>query len=239
MPLSTVLIAEDDRKTAELIRLYLERNGYEALVVYDGRQALDLARRQKPDLMVLDLMLPGMDGLDICRVLRAESNLAIIMLTARSTEEDKLFGLELGADDYITKPFSPRELVARVKTVLRRSQAEIEPQPTIIEWEGLRLDAGRHQVWLQSRPVALTAKEFRLLQTLAESPGRVFSRVELLEKAFGLDYDGLERTIDVHILKLRKKLEADPENPIYIQTVYGVGYKFGGQPPTNILLERR
>ena len=229
--MSTVLVAEDDRKTAELIRLYLERNGYEAIVVYDGRQALEQTRRQKPDLLVLDLMLPGMAGLDICRVLRAESNIAIIILTARSTENDKLFGLELGADDYMTKPFSPRELIARVKTVLRRSQVTVELQPAIIEWGELRLDTGRHQVWLHTRPVSLTAKEFRLLQTLAESPGRVFNRVELMEKAFGLDYDGLERTIDVHILKLRKKLESDPEQPIYIQTVYGVGYKFGDQPP--------
>ena len=224
-----ILVIEDERKTSELIQLYLQRNGYTALAAADGRTGLEMARTHQPDLIVLDLMLPGLDGLDLCRILRAEANIPIIMLTARSTEDDKLLGLELGADDYLTKPFSPRELVARVRTVLRRAgtQPPAEPSP-ILEWDTLSLNTSQHTLTQAGQPLTLTPKEFRLLETFMREPGRVFNRVELLEKAFGLDYEGLERTIDVHIRNLRQKIEANPNQPVYVQTVFGVGYRLGG-----------
>jgi len=223
-----ILVIEDERKTSELIQLYLHHNGYNTLMALDGRTGLEMARTHQPDLIVLDLMLPGLDGLDLCRILRAEANIPIIMLTARSTEDDKLLGLDLGADDYLTKPFSPRELVARVRTVLRRvgKQRGDEPATTLV-WGALCLNIGQHTVTLAEQPITLTPKEFRLLETLMREPGRVFNRVELLEKAFGLDYDGLERTIDVHIRNLRQKIEPHPNQPVYVQTVFGVGYRFG------------
>jgi two-component system, OmpR family, alkaline phosphatase synthesis response regulator PhoP len=232
-----ILVADDDKKTVELIKLYLERDGYRVQVAYDGREAIELARRKSPDLIVLDLMLPSVDGLDVCRALRAESQVPVIMLTARTTEEDRLAGLDTGADDYVTKPFSPRELVARVRAVLRRSGVEDGPQelhfgdPSFAgsgpdSGQGLLIDFLRHEVKLRGEPVHLTPKEFKLLATLAREPGRAFSRLELLEKVFGYDYEGLERTLDVHIMNLRKKIEADPSSPSYILTVYGVGYKF-------------
>lgn len=223
-----ILVIEDERKTSDLIQLYLQRNGYTTLAALDGQLGLEMARTHQPDLIVLDLMLPGLDGLDLCRILRAEANIPIIMLTARSTEEDKLLGLDLGADDYLTKPFSPRELVARVRTVLRRvgKQSGDEPATTLV-WGVLCLNINQHTVTLAEQPITLTPKEFRLLETLMREPGRVFNRVELLEKAFGLDYDGLERTIDVHIRNLRQKVEPNPNQPIYVQTVFGVGYRLG------------
>jgi DNA-binding response OmpR family regulator len=189
----TVLVVDDDHKTVELIRLYLERDGYRVAEAYDGRQALELARRLRPDLVILDLMLPRLDGLDVCRLLRAESKLPIIMLTARTTEDDKLIGLDLGADDYITKPFSPRELMARTRAVLRRV-AEQQSAPSPISRRGLEVDFVRRQVTASGRPVHLTPREFDLLETLIRQPGRVFSRLELLEEVFGYDYSGLERT---------------------------------------------
>ena len=222
-----ILVAEDDKKTAELIKLYLERAGYMVLLAHDGSEALDAWRRRKPDLLVLDLMLPTIDGLDICRTVRAESSTPIIMLTARSTEDDKLYGLDIGADDYITKPFSPRELVARVRTVLRRTTDE--PTTTITVGD-LTVDFLRHQVRLRADIIHLTPKEFRLLAVLAGEPGKAFSRTALLEKVFGYDYDGLERTLDVHVMNLRKKVESDPARPAYIQTVYGIGYKLDYAP---------
>ena len=223
-----ILVIEDERKTSELIQLYLQRNGYTVLAAADGHTGLALARTHQPDLIVLDLMLPGLDGLDLCRILRAEATIPIIMLTARSTEDDKLLGLELGADDYLTKPFSPRELVARVRTVLRRAgqQTTAEPNP-ILEWGTLSLNTSQHTLTQSGQPLTLTPKEFRLLETLMRESGRVFNRVELLEKAFGLDYDGLERTIDVHIRNLRQKIEPNPNQPVYVQTVFGIGYRFG------------
>lgn len=223
-----ILVIEDERKTSDLIQLYLQRHGYTTLAALDGRLGLEMARTHQPDLIVLDLMLPGLDGLDLCRILRAEANIPIIMLTARSTEDDKLLGLDLGADDYLTKPFSPRELVARVRTVLRRmgKQPGDEPATTLV-WGALCLNINQHTVTLAEQPIPLTPKEFRLLETLMREPGRVFNRVELLEKAFGLDYDGLERTIDVHIRNLRQKIEPNPNQPVYVQTVFGVGYRFG------------
>jgi DNA-binding response OmpR family regulator len=223
----TILVVDDDRKTVDLIRLYLEKDEYQVLVAYDGRQALETARRLRPDLMILDLMLPKIDGLDICRTLREETNLPIIILTAKTTEQDKLIGLDLGADDYITKPFSPRELMARMRSVLRRSAEEKQSGPTRIDCGDLVVDFMRRQVCLLGELTHLTPKEFRLLEILIRQPERVFSRLDLLEGAFGYNYGGLERTVDVHIMNLRKKIELNPEQPRYVQTVYGIGYKFG------------
>ena len=222
----TILVVDDDRKTVDLIRLYLEKDGYRVLVAYDGRSALDSARNRKPGLIILDLMLPKVDGLDVCRLLRSESQVPIIMLTAKTTEDDKLTGLDLGADDYVTKPFSPRELVARARAVLRRSLAESDPGPEQILYGELEVDFVRHEARIAGSSVHLTPKEFILLEIMIKQPGRVFSRLELLELAFGYDYQGFERTVDVHVMNLRKKIENDPANPRYVQTVYGVGYKF-------------
>ena len=221
-----ILVVDDDRKTVDLIRLYLERDGYRVRAAFDGRQALDAARGSSPDLVVLDLMLPEVDGLDVCHALRGTSRVPIIMLTARATEEEKLAGLDTGADDYITKPFSPREMVARVRAVLRRT-AEPERGEPLGRYGDLTIDFGRHEVFRAGQAVPLTPREFRLLRVLASNPGRVFSRFELIERAFGLDYDGTERTVDVHLSSLRRKIEPDPAVPTYVLTVYGVGYKFG------------
>ncbi|MBL8056088.1 MAG: response regulator transcription factor [Anaerolineales bacterium] len=223
----TILAVDDDRKTAELLRLYLERDGYQALTAGDGLTALALARERQPDLIVLDVMLPRVDGLDVCEALRAESEVPIILLTARTTEADKLAGLEAGADDYVTKPFSPRELLARVRAVLRRTRPPAPP-PALITAGALQIDVRQHVVRLHGERVAVTPREFRLLQVLAREPGRVFSRAELLEHAFGPLYDGQERTVDVHLMNLRRKIEPDLAQPVFIQTVFGVGYCFGG-----------
>lgn len=220
-----ILVVDDDRKTVDLIRLYLEREQHQVLLAYDGREALEVARQSSPSLIILDWMLPTVDGLDICRILRAESRVPIIMLTARSTEEDKLLGLDLGADDYVTKPFSPRELVARVRVVLRRVVSENESLPTL-RCGDLVIDLAAHEIWRGDEAVRLTPKEFKLLETLAREPGRAFSRGELVDRVFGLGYEGFERTIDVHLMNLRKKIETDPNRPLYLLTVYGVGYKF-------------
>ena len=222
----TILVVDDDHKTVELICVYLEKDGYSILPAYDGRQALYLARNKHPGLIILDLMLPRVDGLDVCRILRAESRVPIIMLTAKSTEDDKLVGLDLGADDYVTKPFSPRELVARVRAVLRRASAQEEGGPEEIRYGDLVVDFIRHEARIQDESVHLTPKEFSILEMLIKQPGRVFSRLELLEHAFGFDYGGFERTVDVHVMNLRKKIEADPSQPRYVQTIYGLGYKF-------------
>jgi DNA-binding response OmpR family regulator len=221
-----ILVIEDDQKTAELIRLYLEKDGYHVYMSYDGHQGLKIARAKHVDLIVLDLMLPSIDGLDICRILRSETNVPILMLTARSTEDDILLGLDLGADDYMTKPFSPRELIARIRSVLRRSIDEKPKGPNKISYGDLLIDFTGHEVRTRGEVVKLTPKEFTLLEILTTNPGRAYSRGELLETAFGFDYEGLERTIDVHIMNLRKKIEPDPDRPTYIQTVYGIGYKF-------------
>ncbi|MDP3880406.1 MAG: response regulator transcription factor [Dehalococcoidales bacterium] len=219
-----VLVVDDDSKTVELVKLYLNRDGYRVLTAYDGIEALRLAREGHPDLIVLDLMLPGMDGLEVCRTLRGESDVPIIMLTARTTDEDKLTGLGLGADDYVTKPFSPRELAARVRAVLRRLPGERGPDE--IKHGPLTINFLRHEAFLEGRPLNLTAVEFKLLGVLVKEPGRVFSRAQLIASALGFDFEGFDRTIDVHILNLRRKLEPDPGQPRYIKTVYGAGYKF-------------
>lgn len=223
-----ILIVEDDVKTANLLGLYLKQAGYRAETANDGYTGLDLARRIQPDLVVLDLMLPNLDGLDICRLIRLESSVPIIILTAKSTEDDVLRGLELGADDYIAKPFSPREVVARVKTVLRRVQenASGSASQKELQFGDLIINLTRHEVAIEGDVVHLTPKEFKLLETLAKEPGRAFSRLELVERAFGYDYEGLERTVDAHVMNLRKKIEHDHTNPNYVETVYGVGYRF-------------
>jgi DNA-binding response OmpR family regulator len=219
-----LLVAEDDTKQAELIRRYLEREGHSVLVVHDGRAAIDECRRRRPDLAVLDVMMPKVDGLDACRVLRADGDMPIILLTARSTEDDVLLGLDLGADDYVTKPFSPRELVARVRTVLRRTRLEVNGGGAAVVGE-LEVDRVRHQVRMRNKPIECTPAEFKILARLIEAPGRAFTRQHLLEEAFGFDHYALDRTIDVHVMNLRKKIEDDPSEPSYLLTVYGVGYK--------------
>lgn len=221
-----ILIIEDDVKTANLIKLYLQQEYYTVQIAYDGQEGLMLARDYQPDLIVLDLMLPYVDGLDICRILRQENDMPMIMLTARSTEDDVLIGLELGADDYITKPFSPREVVARVKTVLRRIQRDTDAQHAEITLGQLNINLTRHEVRIQDAVIPLTPKEFKLLELMARNPGRAFSRLDLVELAFGYDYEGLERTVDAHIMNLRRKIEPDHTNPTYIETVYGIGYRF-------------
>jgi len=221
-----VLVVDDDVKTVELVKLYLERGGYEVLTAYDGIEALRLARESCPDLIVLDLMLPDIDGLEVCRSIRHESDVPIIMLTARTTDQDKLTGLGLGADDYVTKPFSPKVLAARVRAVLRRLPGERGPEE--INRGELSMNFTTHEAWFSGRPLNLTTVEFKLLGVLAKEPGRVFSRASLIEEALGYDFEGFDRTIDVHILNLRRKMEPDPSHPKYIKTVYGIGYKFFG-----------
>ncbi len=221
-----ILIVDDDKKTVDLIRLYLEKEHYQVLVAYDGQEALTITREKNPNLIILDWMLPGIDGPTVCRMIRSEVSIPIIMLTARSTEAEKLLGLDLGSDDYVTKPFSPRELVARVRVVLRRvGQQEVEDHQPELRLGDLVVDFVAHEARLRGEVVHLTPKEFKLLETLAKEPGRAFSRAELVNRVFGMDYEGLERTIDVHLMNLRKKIEPQPDQPIYLQTVYGVGYK--------------
>ena len=226
-PARKILVVDDDPKTVSLVKLYLESDGHKVLCAYDGVEALRLAREERPHLIVLDLMLPGLDGLQVCRTLRTESDVPVIMLTAKTTETDKLTGLELGADDYVTKPFSPRELAARIKVVLRRTVSEsLERGPAQVQYGGLKMDFREHTVTVAGRSVGLTPTEFRLLGTLVRQAGQVLSREQLIHKVLGLDFDGFDRTIDVHILNLRRKLGDDPSRPRYIKTVYGAGYKF-------------
>ncbi|MBU2009317.1 MAG: response regulator transcription factor [Chloroflexi bacterium] len=224
-----ILVVDDDAKTVELVKLYLSRDGYKVLTAYDGIEALRLARESRPDLIVLDLMLPGLDGLQVCRTLRRESDVPIIMLTAKTAEEDRLVGLDLGADDYVTKPFSPKELAARVRAVLRRLPEEaLQRGPVEITHGELTVNFLTHEASLAGKPLNLTPIEFRLLGVLMREPEKVFSRAELIDKVFGYDFEGFDRTVDVHIRNLRRKLGADPDHPRYIKTVYGAGYRFGG-----------
>ena len=222
--LQRILIVEDDKNTANLIATYLQKEGYLPLVENDGAKGLQVARDKQPDLVILDLMLPTIDGLDICRRLRSESNIPILMLTAREEEIDRVLGFSLGADDYVVKPFSPRELVERVKAILRRTQ----PAPTlaarVLKFGQLQLDPEKHKVTLGKKAINLTTSEYKLLHTLMASPGRVFSRAELLRKFYAQEEAVIERVIDVHINKLRQKIETDPSNPTIIETVRGFGY---------------
>jgi len=220
-----ILVVDDEPKIVKLARDYLERNGYQVVTAEEGNMALTVARHERPDLIVLDLNLPGLDGLDVCRALRRESDVPIIMLTARVEETDRLIGLELGADDYITKPFSPRELVARVRAVLRRVQGGVQ-QAGLVRSGDLEIDLNGHRVTRQDETLNLTRIEFNLLSTLAQHPGQTFSRAQLLDRLHGVTYEGFDRSVDAHIKNLRRKLELDPADPRYILTVYGIGYKF-------------
>jgi two-component system alkaline phosphatase synthesis response regulator PhoP len=220
-----ILVVDDEPKITRLARDYLEKSGFRVLTAGDGPTALASARHDRPDLVVLDLNLPGMDGLDVCRSLRRQSAVPIIMLTARVEEMDRLIGLELGADDYITKPFSPRELVARVRAVLRRAQGAIQPS-ALIRAGDLEIDLDGHRVNRDGEALQLTRIEFNLLAVLAQHPGQTFSREQLLDRLHGVAHDGFARSIDAHIKNLRRKLEPDPAVPRYILTVYGIGYQF-------------
>jgi len=219
-----VLVADDDRRQAEVIRRYLVADGHSAVVVHDGRAAIGEARRLRPDLLVLDVMMPGLDGLQVCRTLRAESDVLVLMLTARSTEEDMLLGLELGADDYITKPYSPRELMARVRVLLRRAARPLKTDDTR-QIGRLTLDLARHVVTVDGEPIECTRGEFAILAAMSEQPDRVFTRAQLLHHTRGIDRSSTARTIDVHVMNLRRKIELDPQRPAQLVTVYGVGYK--------------
>ena len=220
----SILVIDDEPQIVEICRDYLKAAGFDVLTAPEGSSGLAMVRRNHPDLVVLDLMLPGMDGLDVCRTLRREGNIPIIMLTARVEETDKLIGLELGADDYLTKPFSPRELVARVRTVLRRASGVVPGE--VIRSETLTLDRTRYRVILPNREVPLTPTEFEILATLVSQPGRIFSRSQLLYAARGVAFESYERAIDSHIRNLRRKIEPPDTDVHYIVTVHGVGYKF-------------
>ena len=223
--MKTILVVDDEPKIVQLARDYLEHAGFAVISAPDGPTALHAARSSQPDLIVLDLGLPQLDGLDVTRSIRRDSNVPIIMLTARSEETDKLIGLELGADDYLTKPFSPKELVARVRTVLRRSE-RVTAAHDIIRTADLMLDVPRLRLTVSDRPIELTTTEFQLLATLARQPGRIFTRGQLLDAVHGIAFESYERAIDAHIKNIRRKLEPNPREPRYILTVYGMGYKF-------------
>jgi DNA-binding response OmpR family regulator len=221
-----ILIVEDDKKTASLVALYLQREGFKTVVAPDGRQALELARRHNPILVVLDLMLPFIDGWEVCRELRSWSDVPIIMLTARGEEVDRISGLTLGADDYLAKPFSPRELAARVKAILRRARLDTTGKRAVWSHKDLVLDLDKRKVSIRGRSVSLTAHEYNLLKSLMTRPGRVFTREELLERLYPDGEAVVDRVIDVHIGKLRQKIEEDSSQPRYILTVRGIGYQF-------------
>ncbi len=220
-----ILVVDDEPDIVRLVRAYLERAGFAVVTAGEGGEALAVFRHERPNLVVLDLNLPGMDGLDVCRGMRRDSDVPIIMLTARLEETDRLIGLELGADDYVVKPFSPREIVARVRAVLRRAEGT-PVRPAVMSASGVTLDLTRRTASVDGRPLDLTTMEFDLLALLVEHPGQVFTRLQLLDRAQGNAYEGYERTIDAHIKNLRKKLGDDPQNPRYIETVRSVGYRF-------------
>jgi len=220
-----ILIVDDEPQIVRVLKGYLETAGFQVVTASDGTEAMAAFRHESPDLVILDLMLPEVDGLDVARAIRRQGDVPIIMLTARVEETDRLIGLELGADDYVTKPFSPREVVARVRAVLRRTE-RTEPASRTLKEGDIVLDPDKRQVTVQGRPVELTPTEFDLLAVLMETPGRVFSRMQLLDKVQGYAYEGYERTVDAHVKNLRQKIEEDPKQPRVILTVYGLGYKF-------------
>ena len=223
-----VLVVDDEKSIVRLITFNLEKEGFTTLKAYDGEEALQLITDAKPDLVILDLMLPRIDGLEVCRQIRQKNlSTAVIMLTAKDHEIDKVLGLELGADDYMAKPFSPRELIARVKAVLRRTTKKESPREDAIIIGELIIDTARHEISVKGRQVELTPKEFELLELLAKNAGRVMTRNILMDAIWGFTYDGDTRIVDVHISHLREKIEANAKNPVYIKTVRGVGYKFG------------
>ena len=221
----TIMIVDDEKRLVSLVESYLTQEGYRVVTAHDGKEALTVARREKPDLIVLDVMMPEMDGYEFMRKHRAEVNTPIIMLTARVDDEDKIIGLEVGADDYITKPFRPRELVARVRAVLRRA-GETEPSAKVLKVADIILDRDSRTVKVADQFMDLTPSEFDILTALMSAPGRVYSRLDLLDIIQGVRYEGYERTIDTHVKNLRAKIEVDPRDPQYIETVYGVGYRF-------------
>ena len=236
MQSTTILVVDDEPPILDLIASYLRADGFSVHTAQDGPAALAQARAVRPDLIVLDVMLPGMDGMEVCRRIQQEFDVYILMLTARAEEIDKIVGLSVGADDYLTKPFSPRELVMRVKAILRRSRAlgprnaaqHLSERPAL-HFDELQIDPDTREVWHDSTQIELTPREFDLLYALAEQPGRVFNRDQLLERVWGHDFAGIDRVVDVHIGLLRRKFEDDPANPTVIQTVRGVGYKFVGR----------
>jgi DNA-binding response OmpR family regulator len=230
--MKTILVVDDEPRIAELARDYLEHAGFGVRIAATGEAALQAVRRDRPDLVVLDLGLPGIDGLDVTRAIRRDSNLPVIMLTARDDELDKLLGLELGADDYLTKPFSPRELVARVRAVLRRADAgAVGGVAEVIRAGDLTLDIPRMRTEVDGRTIELTPTEFTLLTALARQPGRIFTRSQLLDAVHGVAFESYERAIDTHIKNIRRKLEPDPRRPTHVLTVYGVGYRFADERP--------
>ena len=221
----TIMVVDDEKRLVSLVESYLNQSGYHVVTASNGREALVVADRENPDLIILDLMMPEMDGHEFIEEYRREHNTPIILLTARVEEEEQVIGLELGADDYVTKPFRPRELMARVRAVLRRS-GQTEPAAKVLKASGLTLDRGSRSVKVDQRYVDLTPSEFDLLAALMTAPGRVFSRLDLLDIIQGIRYEGYQRTIDLHIKNLRAKIEKDPRSPHYVETVYGVGYRF-------------
>lgn len=221
-----ILLVEDEKNIRDAVAAYLERAGYWVTPAADGQEAADAFSLHQFDLVILDLMLPRLPGEKVCRIIRDTSDVPIIMLTAKGEVEDRIVGLELGADDYLIKPFSPRELVARVRALLRRAHIDSEPQREVLDFGGLTIDLNGHKVLVNDEEVDLTASEFKLLTTLSRYPGRVYSRMELVEKVLGYDFEGYERTIDSHVKNLRAKIGDDPRNPRWIYTVHGVGYRF-------------
>lgn len=221
-----ILLVEDEKNIRDAVAAYLERAGYWVTPAADGQEAVDAFSLHQFDLVILDLMLPRLPGEKVCRIIRDTSDVPIIMLTAKGEVEDRIVGLELGADDYLIKPFSPRELVARVRALLRRAHIDSEPQCEVLDFGGLTIDLNGHKVLVNDEEVDLTASEFKLLTTLSRYPGRVYSRMELVEKVLGYDFEGYERTIDSHVKNLRAKIGDDPRNPRWIYTVHGVGYRF-------------
>lgn len=226
--MNTVLIVDDDRKLTALLKTYFEKDGFKTYLAYDGRTAIQELKDKQPDIVILDLMLPELDGWEVCRQVRRELNTPILMLTARDEENDRLTGLEIGADDYVTKPFSPREVVARAKAILRRTSQAPFPS-ALIKVGDLEISLERHEIRKNGVLLELTPTEFKIAELLSGSPGRVFSRLQIVEQVQGYAFDGYERTVDAHIKNLRRKLEKNPKEPLYIQTVYGVGYKFTGE----------
>lgn len=224
-----ILIVDDEKTLLDNMQAYLAQEGYSTQIAMDGHTALKIARTFRPDLIVLDILLPGMDGLEVLRLLRQESDVYVLMLTAKADETDKIIGLTVGADDYMTKPFSPRELVARIKAILRRGRS-VEGGENILLFQRLRIDPEARQVWKEGQLVGLTPIEFDLLHALAKHPRRVLSREQLIEQVWGYDYYGDERVVDVHIGRLRKKIEEDAEDPRFIVTVRAAGYRFEGEP---------
>lgn len=221
----SVLLVDDDEKLVQLLKIYFEKEGFITYTAYDGLKAIQLVREKQPSIMILDIMLPEIDGWDVCRKIRRENDIPIIMLTARDEESDRLIGLEIGADDYVTKPFSPKEVVVRAKVILRRMHREIVQKPSL-QIGNLYIDFIRHQVSKNNEVIDLTATEFKILELFAANAGRVFTRLQIVEQTQGDSFEGYDRTIDVHIKNLRRKIEDNAKEPKYILTVYGVGYKF-------------